>query len=496
MTTVSTSPLNRRTDWLILVLAAGLRLYALDLKPMHHDEGINGSFLINLLRQGVYTYDPANYHGPTLYYLTVPIVVLFGLSTFAVRLLTALAGIATVWLVLGLRRYIGDLGALAAGLLIAVSPGAVFYSRYFIHETLFVFFTVATVAAALRFHETGKAKYVMLVAASAAMLFATKETAFITAGTLCSALLIANVWARGRSWADGHEADPTRVLLLAWGSVALFLSISIVFYSSFFTNWRGLGDAFRALTLWPDTGTGEHYARPLITYLNWIAQEEAPALILAFAGALVALFRKPVNRFTVFAGAWAFGMFLAYSLIPYKTPWLMLNFIVPMGIVAGYAVQALLTRGRGIPVAAAGLAAAVGLYQSVVLNFREYDNDRYPYVYSQTSRETMDLLAAIDRMAHRAGTPQIPVTIASPEHWPLPWYFRDNPRVGYTGTVSERYEPNSAPVVIGRQSTDPGLDQVERLRSVLGSGYREVGVYKLRPGVNLTLFARRDLTEP
>ena len=41
---------------------------------MHHDEGVNGFFLTNLVRNAEYKYDPSNYHGPTLYYLTLPFV--------------------------------------------------------------------------------------------------------------------------------------------------------------------------------------------------------------------------------------------------------------------------------------------------------------------------------------------------------------------------------------------------------------------------------------
>ena len=52
----------------ILFVAAFLRLYDLNLVPLHHDEGVNGNFLVRLVREGVYHYDPANYHGPTLYY--------------------------------------------------------------------------------------------------------------------------------------------------------------------------------------------------------------------------------------------------------------------------------------------------------------------------------------------------------------------------------------------------------------------------------------------
>ena len=54
----------------ILFVAALLRLYDLNLVPLHHDEGVNGNFLVRLVREGVYHYDPANYHGPTVYYFS------------------------------------------------------------------------------------------------------------------------------------------------------------------------------------------------------------------------------------------------------------------------------------------------------------------------------------------------------------------------------------------------------------------------------------------
>ena len=67
----------------------------------------------------------------------------YGLNTFTIRLVPALFGLGTVWLVLLLRRRLGSVGTLASiGGKLAVSPGAVYLSRYYIHETLFVFFTL------------------------------------------------------------------------------------------------------------------------------------------------------------------------------------------------------------------------------------------------------------------------------------------------------------------------------------------------------------------
>ena len=44
---------------------------------------------------------------------------------------------------------------------------------------------------------------------------------------------------------------------------------------------------------------------------------------------------KPTRSFALFSALWAFGLIAAYSLIAYKTPWLSLNFIVPLALTSG-----------------------------------------------------------------------------------------------------------------------------------------------------------------
>ena len=142
---------------LVTAMAAFLRFFNLALKPFHHDEGVNGFFLTNLFRDGVYKYDPANYHGPTLYYIALAFAKVFGLETVSLRASVAIFGVLTVVLVFFLKRYIGKIGSLAAGLFIALSPGMVFISRYFIHEIFFVFLSLAIVISVLFFIEEKKA---------------------------------------------------------------------------------------------------------------------------------------------------------------------------------------------------------------------------------------------------------------------------------------------------------------------------------------------------
>ncbi|HYY59634.1 MAG TPA: flippase activity-associated protein Agl23 [Pyrinomonadaceae bacterium] len=517
----------RLASLIVLALAALVRLYALELNPLHHDEGVNSFFLINLVNTGKYRYDPLNYHGPTLYYLALPVAKLFGrlgfgLSTFALRLVPALFGVATVWLVLCLRRRLGAIGALTGAALVALSPGAAYMSRYFIHESLFVFFTLGLVVAALRYYDSANPVYLMLAAAAAALLFATKETAMISAGVLLIALGLSAMYARlaqpqvakakGRNQGPRNKRPPRDVWrtrdegetlarfggaagITTWSLVAaaLFLLVYVLFYSSFFTHSQGVADSLKTFEVWIRTGRRDH-VHEWYTYLSWLGQEEAPLLALGAVGALAALFR-PRDRFAVFAALWAFGILAAYSLIPYKTPWLALNFIVPLAIIGGYGVDVLcrsapddLRRRAIVPALAAAAALIIGGYQMVRLNFIHYDDDQYVYPYAHTVRDLLPLVDQINRFAARTGEgAETRISITSQDYWPLPWYLRDYKRVGY---YAGRISVSNEPLVIGSETQEPELE------SLLGDRYSRIDSFTLRPSVNLVLYVRKDLLNP
>ena len=539
----------------IFVVAAFLRLYDLNLVPLHHDEGVNGNFLVRLVREGFYHYDPANYHGPTLYYFAAVFPWLlrlffgtsaqnaYGLTTITIRLVPALFGLATVGLIFTLRRNLGTIVTLGAALLLAISPGAVYLSRYFIHETLFVFFTLGIVVAALKFYEQARPLYLILASISAALLFATKETAIISAGVLVIALILTRVYRaligasgasvitkkkRKQSRADGSFANFLERVggtgqLATWIGIAVlvFIAINVLFYSSFFTNYpKGLYDSLKTFQFWQKTGKEAH-VHPFITYVWWLLLQESPLLFLGGMGALLAL-RTSAKSFALFAALWAFGLIAAYSLIAYKTPWLCLSFLVPLALAGGsvlqwiyeelgrweadkrkrlFAVAIVLLLATGV---LPGLARAsdqkqihwktfIPGYQTKDLNFNKYDNDNryYVYVYAHTRRETLKLVDEINMIAQRSRQGAATgITIVSPDYWPLPWYLRDYNRVGYYGRIT----PSNEPMIVASSS------QAAEVQSTYGDRYQQVqsgfnseGSFPLRPGVELLLYARREL---
>jgi len=504
----------------IFLIAAGLRLYDLNLVPLHHDEGVNGNFLVRLVREGYYQYDPENYHGPTLYYFSALIPwtakLLFGssardnygLTTFNIRLVPVIFGLATIGLVFLLRRRLGTVATLAAGLMLAVSPGAVYLSRYFIHESLFVFFTLGIVVAGVKLYDERNPAYLIPAGASAALLFATKETAMISAGVLIIALALTLVYMR---WTSKPQRQPGRRRARESGgfsgfidelggtfnvgynlglALIVFLALYLLFYSSFLTNNKGITDSLQTFAVWTKTGRQAH-VHDASTYVIWLLRQEATLLILGAVGAVIVVL-KPKNSMALFCALWAFGLVAAYSLIPYKTPWLMLNFVVPLTLIAGYAIQAIYEFDHlqlRLVAAIFLIAIVIASYQSIDLNFINYDNDneKYVYVYAHSKREMLDLVNQVEAIAKENNGPATGITIVSPDYWPLPWYFRNFPRTGYFG----RMAPTSEPIIIANENQKAEVDQN------FGELYRQVpsksegGSFELRPGVKLLLYVRR-----
>src|SRR5438045_5568320 len=324
-----------------------------------------------------------------------------------------------------LRKLLGSIGALSAAVLIVISPGAIYLSRYFIHETLFVFFTLGIIVAALKYYDTANSVYMILAAISAGLMVATKETWIINGPVLLIAFASTQLYfvvrkklGDGNSFAETSppETSPqsslaANVTLMAfamfmaltilfvasfneyknsiwvWISVvcligatlyfilqprrgdadsnaelqtdsalarfggaiplttvalvafAVFILVNVLFYSSFFTNYpKGVSDALKTLSLWRQR-THEH-EHPWLQYFEWLRQIESPLLLLGAAGAVVAVWRAD-NRFALFVAQCGFGLLLAYSLVGYKTPWISLNFIVPLALICGYALEQL-----------------------------------------------------------------------------------------------------------------------------------------------------------
>ena len=507
-----------------LALAAFLRFYLIGLKPLHHDESVNSHFLLTLYNEGKYQYSPENYHGPTLYYFSLLAFYVLGKTELALRFWPAIWGVLTVALLWPLRRRLGQVGTPVAALLIALSPGLVYFSRDFIHESSFGCFSLGTVVGAWRYAETRRFMYLMLLAVSAGLLFATKETAIITAVVLVLAILCAVLWDIGREQIVAHRFRVGAVLRQLWGefrevwpkldpllaAVILFLFINIVFYSSIFKYWQGVPDAVRSVFMWTKRGVTKHeHDHFWHYYLGLLIKLELPLLIGSLLGVVMAFWRG--KRFGLFLAAWTIGITMVYSLIPYKTPWLIISILVPCALLSGYAAEEISARLHLISlkmIAAALLLAALMPCWRLTwqVNFEQYaDNDNHSgyfnslgeklklsaytngtyggYVYAQTDSDTLNLVRAIDSIAEQRLTAKnTGIYIGSPEYWPLPWYLRDYNGVSYSGSL-----PTTGTIAQPLIIVEPS--QQEELEKLIGPDFR-TSTFTLRPGVVLVLYAR------
>ncbi|MDQ2732095.1 MAG: TIGR03663 family protein [Armatimonadota bacterium] len=500
---------------LLLLLTVGallFRLPALDNRPMHGDEAVHAFKFEDVWEKGVYHYDPQEFHGPTLYYAAIPSVWLHGRRHLAdtteadFRIVTVVFGAGLVLLLALLARGLGWPAAVFAALLTAISPAFVFYSRYYIQETLLAFFTLAAIGCGWRYVETRRPGWAAVAGLSAGLMVATKETSVFAFVAMAAAVGLTAIWTRrfdGRVIHLRSLCVPRPLLLTAvTGVVTAFL-----FLSGFLTNLRGPFDFFRSFTPWAERAAGTtlhqypwyHY----FSLLLWTHRGKGPvwteAFILALAaiGSGMALMRQWASRLDGninlirFLAFYTLVLTLIYTVIPYKTPWCVLSFLDGMILLAGVGAAGLIRAARTLPlkvVIAALLVLGCGHLTWLAYNtIHDYESDEHnPYAFAQPSTDVVDMAHRVESIAR--ATPQgrnMVVMVISHDayYWPIPWYLRQFPNVGYFTEVP------SGPlgtVILASPDFDAALQKR------LSGQYKMTGYNGLRPAVFYETWVKMD----
>jgi predicted membrane-bound mannosyltransferase len=220
---------------------------------------------------------------------------------------------------------------------------------------------------------------------------------------------------------------------------------------------------------------------------------EALVLGLALLGMIAAFTRRGIATASAslvrFLAFYTLLVTIAYSSIPYKTPWCMIGFLHGMILLAGVGAVALVRRLRRRPlqIAAVLVLIAGGLHLGVEAHeasFRYHSDACNPYAYAQTYTNIFKLRDRIEELAAVDGGRSMGVKVISPEnYWPLPWYLRAYERVGYWDQVPASPD---APVIVASPAIQADLDAKLRDR------YQQE-TFGLRPGANLVLYVKRDL---
>ena len=516
------------------ILGAAFRLPRLAQRPMHGDEAIHAEKFGRLLEQGAYTYDPNEYHGPALNYLSlVPAWLssakkLTQVTELTVRVVPVFFGLLLVVLVLLVLDGLGRTCAVCAAALTAVSSAMVFYSRYYIMEILLVCFTFGVIVCGYRYVRSRNIFWAILTGVFVGLMHATKETCIIAFGSMVASCLVVRLLPHEERGA--RKIEPWHVI----AGIVVAAAVSALFYSSFLSNPKGILDSFGTYATYfsragpilrvrsePALSLSKgqalhihpwHYYLKMLLYFRYgagPAWSEAFIIILAVAGFIVATSRRTLlaasQGLLKFVAFYTLIMTVVYSAIPYKTPWCMLGFLHGMILLAGVGAAAMIKLAPNVLARTAVilLLAASGVHlawQAYLANYVYYADSRNPYVYAHPTTEVFTVVQRVQEIAkvHPDGHAlHIQVICPGDDYWPLPWYFRFFTSVEYSDNVDANTP--AAPVIIASPSLEEAI--AKKLYEQTPVQQRQMYMYIfdkpyyvwLRPKVKLIGLVRKDL---
>jgi len=206
----------------IFALAIFSRIYLLGERVMSHDESLHTLYSWNLYAGKGYIHDPLM-HGPTLFHFTAFMYFLFGDNDFTARLSPAIAGIILVMLPFMFRPWLGRVGAIATSMLILISPGIMYYSRYIRHDTFIELFGAMMVLSVFSYMRTRHVRWLYIGLASAALILATAEMSYIYGFIFFNFLVFTWLWESLRKSQRQILEIGLITVILILGSLATFL---------------------------------------------------------------------------------------------------------------------------------------------------------------------------------------------------------------------------------------------------------------------------------
>ncbi len=130
-----------------------------------------------------------------------------------------------------------------------------------------------------------------------------------------------------------HAGSETGVppVKIIFAATFTFLITAVLLFTWAGQNWSALADLVRAIPNFAARAGGQGHEKPFWYYVRLLAGGWSGAAVLVAAGiGLCRAFRSPAagTRFAI--AIYALLIAVIYSAIPYKTPWLALNFWLPV----------------------------------------------------------------------------------------------------------------------------------------------------------------------
>jgi uncharacterized protein (TIGR03663 family) len=369
------------------LLAAGLRFFQLGLRPLSEAEA----------GQALAAYGFVHTSGQAVPAGTVPALfsgnllsfTLLGANDFTARLMPALAGLVLVLLPYLLRRRLGRGGALAASLLLAISPSAVFFSRDVDGAVLVAACGLAIAVGLIDYVDTHSPAYLYMAAVGLGLGLCAGPgiwTLVFILGVFGLLLFGAEqLLHQELGWSsllDAWRAARGEAGLLARAGAVLVATFALV-AMAFVLNPAGLGNAADLFAAWGSGFLPETGGNPVI-YPGLLLLVYEPLVVflgLLEVGVSVWKWRSRQQGgevtslgfpHTAFLGFWAIGAFAIVTIAGHRPAGGMLLVVVPLALLAGQAIERgwhwLAERSSGHEVAtvtAVALALLVFLYLQV-----------------------------------------------------------------------------------------------------------------------------------
>jgi len=425
------------TIFLVLVIMIGaflLRAYEIQLRPLHHDEGVNFHFLKEIGAKGYYPYSHLNYHGPLYFYISELFLNIFGDNELGLRLASIVSGMALVALPFFIMESLGVGFAIIAALFMALSPSLVFHSRYAIHEMLFLLLSVWFAVANFKWFKSRHKSDLYQIFISLAFLIATKETFVITGAATILGLFFAFGFRPVLTQIARHWQD-------YGGPFVVFSILLLGTFSGGFQWLGGIHEMFLAVPQWIGRGTGDvgHF-KPFLFYTKVILETEpylivfSALAILFFVALLIPQLRRTnlgqiiwQDKFLRFLLGLSLGFWLIYGFVSYKTVWLIISQTGAMILLMARMLYLSLVNTSKMYRVLCGcvglLAISISANNSLYFNFTEPYSQNHPYCYVHTSEGMLRLVSDIKK--YQQNHPNAKILVGVNSYWPLPFYLRD-----------------------------------------------------------------------
>ena len=284
----------------------------------------------------------------------------------------------------------------------------------------------------------------------------------------------------------------------AWGRfrwlklAGLFLGITIPLFTTFFTNWGGIGTGFiGSLGYWLSQHDVQRGSQPLYYYLIVFPIYEYLPLLLGLAALVFFAIRRRnlpelARVFVPLAGWWAMLMFIGLTLAGEKMPWLSTHLTVPFILLAAWLAGRVAARawreiaegqrsvswqtlGAIIPIAVLLLMTARTSY---LVNYINYDYTTEFIGYAHGAPGVKWAIEDIEQIANRLGQGQsMQVAYDSEVSWPMSWYLRNYP--GFFGDQPNRGALENAPVIV------VGSKNWQKVEAYVGGNYNRYEVIRI-----------------